>query len=128
MTSPCKTYEEARAAHHEGKLQYWDDQRLAWVDVGPGLCPFFSRNVEDYRRKPEHWQKIPKFLVWTRNQEISACPSTGEFSRRRTHWFTSARDVATFLWEKDVRHLYVFKRTNISSCDLRKIEQQLEAE
>jgi len=114
MNAHCETYEEARELMHKGELQTWDG--LNWRDVSPGQLVFFSRNVEDYRRKPSAWDRIPKYFVHTR-------PAV---RGKAVHTFGDAQAVACFLWGLDLRGINVFKRVSLRSLDIKKIEEQLE--
>jgi hypothetical protein len=115
MTKPpfCTSYDEARQIYIEGELQAWDGTR--WEDIPAGSTPFFSRRVEEYRRRPTAQHAAPKYLVWSPDQEQS----------KRVRHFDSAHGVALFLWEKDLKETVVFKRCELSGYDLRKLEEQL---
>ena len=115
MNAPaiCQSYDEARQAFQDGELQAWDG-RSRWVDIPFGSGVFFAREVGDYRRKPKSAGEA--FLV------------VG-FDVNRTRiirGYGSAKAAADSLWEQPLADVTVFKRVDIQSLDIKKIEEQLE--
>jgi hypothetical protein len=124
MNKHCTSYEEARELLHKGELQAWDGSE--WRDVAPGQLVFFSRDVEDYRRKPDIAHTVPAYFVWTRTSVPSFSVLQAHPGPKRAHLFPTARDVANFLWGLDMRETHVFKRVSLQSLDIKRIEVQLE--
>lgn len=110
----CQSYEEARELFIKGELQAWDGTR--WEDVPKDANCFFSRRVEEYRQRPEK-KPAPGFAVFRRNPDTGRADNVFKSS--------SAHEVATFLWGKDLESMMVFKLVSISGYDLREIEKQL---
>ncbi len=107
----CQSYDDAREAFIDGELQYWDG--TIWTDIPRGSTPFFSRRIEEYRRRPK---------LDDRNFTMIIRGESGQFIRG----FGTAKQVADYLWESKVTDCDVFKRVRLDSLDTAKIQKQLE--
>lgn len=113
----CTSYEEAREIFLQGELQAWDGCR--WEDIPAGCTPFFSRRVEEYRRRPKTGpeKKGPAFLV------TGLTPK----GTRVIHPAYSAKYVTMDMWESSLTSIEVFKRVELTDpLNLTKVERELE--
>jgi hypothetical protein len=108
----CTSYDDAREAFIDGELQYWDG--VMWVDIPVGSTPFFSRRIEEYRRKPE---------VDDHNFFVSVKDSRGTLVVRG---FATARQVVDHIWREKMTDVEVFKRVRFTSLSISEIEKTLE--
>jgi len=126
MTEPtpafCQSYDEARKIYLDGELQAWDGNK--WEDIMAGSQPFFSRRVEEYRRKPK--PQPPVNLTPTYGGSIVAWHRL-QNGRIVEHRFWTGEDFASWVWGKDLADIQVFKRIDITGYDLKKIAEQVNA-
>lgn len=110
-------YEQARAAHAAGQLQIniGTPEEKVWKDVLPASGVFFSRPLDEYRKRPA-LAKAPRFFA--RYLDRGGGHQIVSFSEPHA--------VTTWLWGRDLDDIQVFKRIDLDSFDLRKIEAQLE--
>ena len=113
----CQSYEEARKYFIAGELQAWDGTR--WEDVPKEANCFFSRRVEEYRRRPDSsdFYPPPRYVV------LKLDPATGKL---RPYPANTPRSVGMLLWGESLQSALVFKHVEVTGYDLRKIEEQVE--
>lgn len=121
--SNCQSYDEARQIYLEGELQAWDGATGKWEDIPAGSQPFFSRRVEEYRRRPH--VSGPRFFA----RVFRTLPHVdGNFVSIRC--FDTGREVADYLWKEKLApgvDCEVYTKVALQSLDVRRIAEQLEA-